>query len=118
MTTLFSMRGRVNRKRYVTVAVLANMAIYIVAAATSGHHGAAAPVLMALFFIAGQVVVSCHVVRRLHDLGRPGSHFWLLLVPFYNMYLSVLLLFKKGTLETNEYGPDPLGRVPALAASV
>jgi hypothetical protein len=35
-------------------------------------------------------------LRRLEDLGRPRSHFWLLLIPFYNIYLGLLLFFKPG----------------------
>jgi hypothetical protein len=47
-------------------------------------------------------------VKRLHDLDRSGAHYWLLLVPLYNIYLALLLLFKKGTTGPNRFGPDPL----------
>ena len=48
-------------------------------------------------------------VKRFHDLDRPGTHYWLLLIPFYNIYLGLVLLFEKGTVGDNKYGPDPLG---------
>jgi len=47
-------------------------------------------------------------IRRFHDLGRPGTHVLLLLIPFYNIYLGFILLCTKGTVGSNEFGPDPL----------
>jgi len=47
-------------------------------------------------------------VKRLHDLERPGAHYWLLLIPVYNIYLALVLLFKRGTSGPNRYGDDPL----------
>jgi len=47
-------------------------------------------------------------IYRLHDLGRPGDHYLLMLIPFYNIYFSLLLFFKKGEPRKNEYGYDPL----------
>jgi uncharacterized membrane protein YhaH (DUF805 family) len=47
-------------------------------------------------------------VKRLHDLGRPGWHWWLFFIPLYNIYLGLVLLFQRGTPGPNLYGPDPL----------
>lgn len=47
-------------------------------------------------------------VKRLHDLDRPGWHWLLLAVPFYNIYLGLVLLFARGTWGPNRFGPDPL----------
>jgi len=38
------------------------------------------------------------VVRRLHDLNMSGVYIFLILVPFGQIYLFYLVLFKKGTL--------------------
>ena len=35
-------------------------------------------------------------------------HILLFLVPIYNLYLGLVLLFQRGTWGWNEYGPDPL----------
>lgn len=76
-----------------------------------------AAVVGSLIGLAGAVVIAFQGVRRLHDLDRPGTHYWLLLVPFYNIYLGLLLLFKKGTEGPNRYGEDPLvAQSAALAA--
>jgi uncharacterized membrane protein YhaH (DUF805 family) len=39
-------------------------------------------------------------VRRMHDVDKSG---WFLLVPFYNLYLSI----QPGTVGPNRFGPDP-----------
>jgi uncharacterized membrane protein YhaH (DUF805 family) len=46
-------------------------------------------------------------VRRFHDLNRSGYACWSLVVPIYNIYIHGLLLFKKGTDDTNPFGADP-----------
>jgi uncharacterized membrane protein YhaH (DUF805 family) len=71
--------------------------------------------------IAAAVVIAFQAVQRFHDLDRPGSHYWLLFIPFYGFpYLSLVLLFKKGIDGANRYGPDPLAardnaRTPAVS---
>ena len=44
------------------------------------------------------------VVRRFHDLGMSGWHILGTFVPFYNIYLGLILLFKKGDDQANLYG--------------
>ena len=48
------------------------------------------------------------MMRRLHDLDRPGWFCIGMLIPFINMVLLVYLFFFKGTQGPNQYGPDPL----------
>jgi uncharacterized membrane protein YhaH (DUF805 family) len=54
------------------------------------------------------LLLSFPAVKRLHDLGRSGWEYFLFLLPFYNIYLGLLLLFKRGSDGDNKYGPDPL----------
>jgi uncharacterized membrane protein YhaH (DUF805 family) len=60
-----------------------------------------------LFIISFAVAVSS-VVRRFHDLGRSGYHYFLMLIPLVNLYWGCVLLFKKGEEGPNRYGPDPI----------
>jgi uncharacterized membrane protein YhaH (DUF805 family) len=64
--------------------------------------------IIGVISFAVNVIFIFQAVKRLHDLGRPGTHYWLMLIPFYNIYLACLLFFKKGTEGPNEYGPDLL----------
>ena len=49
------------------------------------------------------------IVQRLHDLGRPGYHFWLIFIPIHNIiFILTVLCVKKGQIGANKYGLDPL----------
>ena len=112
---IFSMRGRYNRARYFWtsffLALICNLIPSFLVGLAREPLGDAYPI--AAFFVmaialAGAVLAAFQVVKRLHDLGRPGWHYWLLLIPLYNIYLALVLLFVKGTPGPNPYGVDPL----------
>jgi len=63
-----------------------------------------------IIVIGGTIIIAFQVVKRLHDIEKPGSHYWLLFIPIYGYFLAFILLFKKGTPGDNMYGPDPLAR--------
>ena len=117
MNTLFSYNGRLNRKPYfwywVLLWVIEIVVSAIVAWANSGLVSVIALIIYALCIIFGSFLV----VKRFHDIGKPGWYFWLLIIPLYNIYLVILLYFQKGTAGSNAYGADPLGQAPAVAAS-
>ncbi len=60
------------------------------------------------FLVASVISEFCVTVQRLHDLDRSGWQYWRLSIPFYNLYLGFILLFRKGTKGPNQYGDDPL----------
>ena len=68
-----------------------------------------------LLVLAAQALFVCQTVRRLHDIGGPGTHGWLLLIPFYSAYLWLALLLKEGDLAPNCYGANPLSTNAQLA---
>lgn len=127
MNKFLSMDGRINRARYLGRA-LAIMAVTFLTSFISGFSlgialGAdaqqAAAVVGALIGLAATVLLAFQAVKRLHDLGRPGAHYWLLLVPFYNLYLAILMLFARGTTGPNRFGEDPLTAKPiAIPATI
>lgn len=49
-----------------------------------------------------------NTVKRLHDLNKPGWHYWLQYVPLYNIYLGIMLTFRAGTPGSNKYGENPV----------
>jgi uncharacterized membrane protein YhaH (DUF805 family) len=116
MNSLFSVQGRHNRAKYfwrtLVIGMSVNIVAFVVAFLLRGIMGEnAEPAALLISYIlglAGAVVVAFEAVKRLHDLERPGAHYWLLLIPFYNIYLAVVLLFKRGTSGPNRYGDDPL----------
>lgn len=111
MASLFSMEGRLNRARYFWTTTALTVALLIIAFSVIGASGAgeeATGGIIIILYIGYLVLAAFQVVKRFHDLDRPGSHYWLLLIPLYNLYLGVVLLFKRGTEGDNKYGPDPL----------
>jgi uncharacterized membrane protein YhaH (DUF805 family) len=114
MSGIFSMEGRYNRAKYFWTSLGIEVVMYVLSfvlgliVGSSRGSANTAQVLSLFISIPAAVILAFQVVKRLHDLGRPGSHYWLLLIPFYNFYLGLVLLFKKGDEGENKYGPDPL----------
>ena len=52
------------------------------------------------------------IVQRLHDLGRPGYHYWIMMIPIYNIIFFLFeLCGKKGQIGSNKYGVDSLEKI-------
>ena len=67
-------------------------------------------ILLFLIIIFIQIFQIVLFVERFHDLDQSGWNVLLMLVPLYNIYLLLNLLFKEGTKGPNKFGPDPLNR--------
>lgn len=115
---LFNMQGRANRAWYFWHILLDDLVMF-----TAGFGLIMAAILTGIpflflpafgVFVAGFWAGICITARRLHDIGRPSWHVCLLMVPLYNFYLGMLLLFQKGTDGPNTFGPDPLARAQSL----
>jgi uncharacterized membrane protein YhaH (DUF805 family) len=113
MKELFSMKGRFNRQRYFATGLVLTLIMYGLAFVLGFAIGMAgvdpsfATAVSYLISVIGIVIWAFLVVKRLHDLGKPGWHYWLMYIPLYNIYLSLVLLFTKGVAGPNQYGEDP-----------
>jgi len=111
MGKLFSTNGRIGRQQYFLATLAVVVATYFLAfvvgfaAGITGSGKNAATFLGVVIGLGGAVVQAFLAVRRLHDLGKPGRHYWLFYVPLYNIYLGLVLLFTPGETSANEYGP-------------
>lgn len=111
MSNFFSFEGRINRAKYFLYLVLINLAIlitFILLKTLVNTNSAIVNIIIIIVCIVSAVKSACVTVQRLHDIERPGTHYWLLLIPIYCIYLKLILLFKKGTDGLNEFGYDPL----------
>src|SRR3981189_3192118 len=43
------------------------------------------------------------LVRRLHDIGRSGWFYWIILVPLVGIVMLIYWLCKEGTTQPNQY---------------
>ncbi len=48
-------------------------------------------------------------VRRLHDIGKSGWCWWIVLIPLVGIIILIVWFCQKGTVGINRFGPDPLG---------
>ncbi len=112
MRTFFSMQGRYNRARYFWAQFGILVLVYGGALGAGFAKvlptGQSATAIWCAILLVGNALSALQVVKRLHDLGRPGTHYWLLLVPLYDLYLVLILLFEKGARGLNRYGSESL----------
>ena len=72
---IFTLRGRAGRLEYISH-IVGGVLLYVVTLAIT--ESVLPVLLMFLFVVADEI---CVAVRRLHDLDRPSSDYWLLLIP-------------------------------------
>lgn len=104
----FSFEGRINRFKFFFIYLLVSIPVYFFNKIVDLSGFSLIFIIAPIFQIPCAVLLICITVQRLHDIDRPGFHYWFLFIPFYNLYLILLLLFKKGTDGLNEYGEGPL----------
>jgi uncharacterized membrane protein YhaH (DUF805 family) len=121
---LLSTGGRWNRAKFLlgyvllsAIFILLYFLLYFFGGQPDYEGDSSSPVTLisSLLYFIWMALLAIQIVRRLHDLNRPGTHFLFLFIPFYNIYLLFLLYFKKGTDGPNKYGPDPLAVTPTPA---
>lgn len=105
--------NRINRKRYIKrvlalfgITFVLGFVINILAMIAGGDvsKGMLADCLTLL-----TLVPSCFLmIRRLHDLDRPGWWVIATFIPLLNLVLGLYLVFARGTYGPNQYGADPL----------
>src|SRR5262245_42195616 len=95
---VFSFKGRMRRKHYVIVYLIA--ASSMLAIAFSPHVTDTALPVLTLLVVAALVPAS---VRRLHDMGYSG---WFVIGVLIVPFASLILLFTPGDRTPNPYGPN------------
>ena len=108
---IFSTKGRANRAWYFWHVLLDDLVVFTLFVALVMIGVLLGPLVVLPLIgvmIAGVWAAIAITVKRLHDLGRPGWHWFGFMVPIYNIYLSLVVLLQKGTEGSNRYGPDPL----------
>ncbi len=103
--------GRARRSEYwwfilanIIIAVIA-MVIDNVAGITFGKipYGPVYVLYALAVFLPGLAVS----VRRLHDVGKSGWFYFIILIPLVGAIWLLVLFFTEGNQGENQYGPDP-----------
>jgi len=99
---IFSWEGRICRRQYLLVFILAVIAFSILATMFEGSDST----VQGLFWLTGLVLIPSQI-KRLHDIGWSGWVALLALIPGMNMVLGLGLFLFSGTKGPNKYGEDP-----------
>ena len=120
------MQSRLNRAGYIWRVIAVSVIAGIIASAGANIHGRAnfdpefllegtlrgkeEAAIPFLSMVAAQLICLVFVAKRFHDLDKSAWYILGMMVPLFNIYLAIILLFQKGTTGPNRLGPDPLAR--------
>lgn len=96
--------GRASRKEY-WMFVLFNIIISLAISSLFGLMKV--PALACIYSLAILVPSIAVTVRRLHDIGKAGTWYFIVFVPIIGGIWLIVLLATAGTTGSNQYGDDP-----------
>ena len=100
----FSFSGRIRRLEFGLSYIL-----YILLMVCIGALSDEAPIL-GLFAIPLIWFWLAQLCKRFHDRNQSGARILTLIIPLYNIYVTLMLFFADGDAHENDYGFDPKGR--------
>lgn len=101
--------GRARRREYWLFQLALLGGLFVIGLMTElwGIDSETADGLLGLAFFAMVVPVLAVAVRRLHDTGRSGWHYFVTLIPIVGGFVFLYYMIQEGDAGPNEYGPDP-----------
>jgi MFS transporter, ACS family, hexuronate transporter len=105
--TLRDHPGRLSRLAFALRSVVIGVGGTLLAVWSYGAVAGVGHMLAVLIALFGLVAFAYQAVKRLHDLDRPASDFFKLLIPVYQLYPLIQLLVRPGSPGANRYGPAP-----------
>lgn len=110
-TRAFAINGRIGRVRWIAYVSGLMVLASFVAGLAMGALSLAIPQLMIWVPLANTLAMLAVLLlvsrRRLQDLGLGPLFLVAGFIPFLNLYLFFMLIFKRGDEGANEYGPAP-----------
>jgi len=90
LSDLISFNGRINRAPYlfINLGISGGWMLLNLLLVGVGPNPVVGILAMGVLFVAwcaSVVIQAAAAVKPLHDNDRPGTHYWLLMVPFYNL---------------------------------
>lgn len=124
-----SLSGRIGRMRYfaygsgltllfyAVLGVLAAIMIPALQSQGASMLGIGLGIISVIGFVVLLVFTWGYMVRRLNDINASGWLSLLMLVPLVNVILGLVLLFKKGSEGSNDYGAAPTSNSVGVKAA-
>ncbi len=101
--------GRARRSEY-WYFVLCNILAYLILSAVGfalGDYGGL--ILLGIFWLGVLIPSIAVIVRRLHDVGKSGWFYFVVLIPLVGGIWLIVLLCTDSQVGPNQYGPNPKG---------
>ncbi|WP_034444863.1 DUF805 domain-containing protein [Butyrivibrio sp. AE2032] len=95
--------GRARRKEYWYYTIF-SLAVFLLC----DHFLGSAMLVIIVSLILGVPAISLNV-RRLHDVGKPGTFYFFVLIPIVGVWIVTIWLLKDSQVGDNMYGPNPKG---------
>jgi len=102
--SVFHPKGRVKRMEFLMWLILIPFAELILFLATLEYvsNPQLGTIIWLSIGLGGWYLIIVQAIKRLHDINRPGHHLFFLLIPLYNLYFLIVLIFEKGTTSDNK----------------
>ena len=104
---VFLSRRRIGRLKYFLLSFILNLPLMFGAVLMDDPATEIIGAILSIIGIVMLIPFTFVAVRRLHDLDWSGWLWLILLIPVLNVFLGMVLLFKRGTEGPNKYGPAP-----------
>ena len=112
---ILSSKGRLGRLRYFSYSFgisIAGMVVFgLIAALLSMLPSSVQSFAMGALMIPGYLVLTVVLVmlgiQRLHDIGKSGWYYLLMIIPILGVAASLWMMFWPGSKVANAYGPPP-----------
>jgi len=105
MKNLFITNGRINRSQFIINVIFSFMLLgaisWLIGYLSPNQDSAMS--FLPIILIGWWYLLIVQTIKRLHDLDRNGSHIFFLMIPLYNLYFILVLLFEKGTVGPNKF---------------
>lgn len=92
----FSFKGRMGRKNFFLIFLAIVIVLTVVEFTTDKVF------ILFVFWSVLLFLHACNTVKRLHDINKPGWHYWLSFIPIYNIYFAVVMFTKEGVVIAHE----------------
>jgi len=99
-------QGRLNRVSYLSVQ-LTGLAMLFISSYLKNSNPDITGISLLLITIILFIFIISLTIKRLHDIGLSGWYILLLLIPIFNLIMTLLLPIIPGQNKTNKYGTRP-----------
>jgi len=105
---LFNYKGRYNRARFWKNYIGIYLSIFLIALILDSIIPESLEIIVLPIVFPMIYVVFCLYIKRARDLDLSIKDILWFMIPLVNIFFILKLLFSKGTVGPNKYGPDPL----------